>query len=122
MKLVACPRRGLTQNRRTLTQGEQTEYLDAVQCFLSKPGITPKDVAPGAVSRYDDLIATHIHQTFDIHYVVGGTRTILLWISLTLSRVIFSRGTGGSPLSTRRDCATSVATEVLSHTGTGRWM
>ncbi|KAL6853090.1 hypothetical protein ACO1O0_007643 [Amphichorda felina] len=54
---------------RTLNRWEKIEYLVAVKCFLSKPGITPKADAPGAVSRYDDLVATHINQTFSIHYV-----------------------------------------------------
>lgn len=68
------PDKRLTHSRRTLTQDEQTEYLSAVKCFLSKPGITPKTDAPGAVSRYDDLVATHIHQTFNIHYTVRRTQ------------------------------------------------
>ena len=39
--------------------------------MIEKPGRSPKDEAPGVVSRYDDLVATHIAQTFDIHYVVS---------------------------------------------------
>lgn len=76
--LAAYPGTGLTQIRRTLTRWEQIEYLAAVKCFLSKPGITPNADAPGAVSRYDDLIATHINQTFSIHYVVRRVLTVVL--------------------------------------------
>ncbi|KAF9475132.1 Di-copper centre-containing protein [Pholiota conissans] len=54
---------------RTLTKKVQKEYLQAVQCILQKPALTSKAIAPGAVSRYDDLITTHILQTFSIHYV-----------------------------------------------------
>jgi len=56
--------------RRNLSKKERLEYLDAVQCILTKPPITPLDVAPGVGARYDDFIATHIQQTFSIHYVV----------------------------------------------------
>ncbi|KAL1627406.1 hypothetical protein SLS54_002331 [Diplodia seriata] len=47
---------------RTLGNDERLEYLDAVQCFLTKPPITPKADAPGAGSRFEDLVATHINQ------------------------------------------------------------
>jgi tyrosinase len=40
-----------------------------VQCALLKPAITPSTAAPGALSRYDDLVATHINQTMSIHFV-----------------------------------------------------
>lgn len=93
-----------------------------MKCFLSKPGITPKADAPGAVSRYDDLVATHINQTFSIHYVVRRIRITFLGIRLTLYRVISSHGIGGSPLSMSKAYATSVAIGAPSHTGTGRWM
>ena len=59
-------------HRRTLTKKEKKSYISAVQCILKKPAITPKDVAPGAVSRYDDLIVTHVLQFFDIHFTVSG--------------------------------------------------
>jgi hypothetical protein len=39
---------------------------------LKKPAITPNDAASGAISRYDDLVATHINQTMSIHFVVGS--------------------------------------------------
>ncbi|PPQ86638.1 hypothetical protein CVT25_006822 [Psilocybe cyanescens] len=54
---------------RTLGRGQQKQYLDAVQCILKKPAITPKSVSPGAVGRFDDFVTTHILQTFSIHYV-----------------------------------------------------
>lgn len=40
-----------------------------MQCILKKPAITPPTAAPGAVSRYDDVLATHINQTMSIHFV-----------------------------------------------------
>ncbi|PGH01133.1 hypothetical protein AJ79_08004 [Helicocarpus griseus UAMH5409] len=64
-----CERPIVRKEWRTLKKEEQKEYLDAVQCFLKLPGLTPKEEAPGAISRFDDLVATHIKQTFEIHYV-----------------------------------------------------
>ncbi|KAF3929394.1 Tyrosinase [Dactylella cylindrospora] len=54
---------------RSLSNAEKKDYLRAVNCFLTKPGITPRSAAPGVVSRYDDIVATHMNQTFDMHYV-----------------------------------------------------
>lgn len=53
--------------RRTLSKSQRLQYLKSVQCLLQKPAITPSIVVPGAVSRYDDLVATHINQTMSIH-------------------------------------------------------
>jgi len=36
--------------------------------MLTKPALTPASVAPGAKSRFDDFVATHINQTLAIHY------------------------------------------------------
>jgi tyrosinase len=55
--------------RRTLSKPQKLQYLSAVQCALRKPSITPPTAAPGALSRYDDLVATHINQTMSIHFV-----------------------------------------------------
>lgn len=48
---------------------EKTSYLKAVNCFLTKPALTPPFENSGVKSRYDDLVYTHISQTFSIHYV-----------------------------------------------------
>lgn len=42
---------------------------------MDKPSITPLDKAPGARSRYDDFVVTHINQTLTIH----GTGNFLVW-------------------------------------------
>ncbi|OCL10974.1 Di-copper centre-containing protein [Glonium stellatum] len=65
----ACRNPPVRKEWRTLGKSEQTRYLNAVQCFLKKPAITPKSIVPGVVSRYDDLVATHVLQTYSIHYV-----------------------------------------------------
>ncbi|KAL1970846.1 hypothetical protein VTN77DRAFT_2680 [Rasamsonia byssochlamydoides] len=54
---------------------EKKAYINAVLCLQSKPSITPFELAPGAKTRYDDFIVTHINQTLEIHY----TGTFLAW-------------------------------------------
>lgn len=34
---------------------------------MSQPAKTPSSLAPGAISRYDDWVVTHINQTLTIH-------------------------------------------------------
>ncbi|CAI6090424.1 hypothetical protein V2G26_006019 [Clonostachys chloroleuca] len=59
----------------TLSKKERKSYIDAVKCLQSKPARTPADVAPGAKTRFDDYVATHINQTLNIHY----TGNFLTW-------------------------------------------
>ncbi|KAK5122678.1 hypothetical protein LTR85_003941 [Meristemomyces frigidus] len=58
----------------SLSSTENTEYIDAVLCLQSKEAISGS-IAPGAQSRYDDFVATHINQTLTIH----GTGNFLTW-------------------------------------------
>lgn len=62
-------------DRSTLTKEQRKAYTDAVLCLQSKPARTPSSLAPGAKSRFDDFVATHINQTNYIHY----TGTFLAW-------------------------------------------
>ncbi|OAG02011.1 Di-copper centre-containing protein [Paraphaeosphaeria sporulosa] len=59
----------------TFSPKERKEYIAAVQCLTTKPSKTPSSVAPGAKTRYDDFVATHINQTLSIH----GTGNFLTW-------------------------------------------
>lgn len=54
-----------------LTSDERIAYTDALNCLMEKPAKTPSDVAPGAKTRYDDFIVTHINQTLSIHSTVS---------------------------------------------------
>ncbi|KAI8937112.1 hypothetical protein NX059_006326 [Plenodomus lindquistii] len=58
-----------------LSKTERKAYTDAVLCLQSKPTKTPASLIPGARSRFDDWIGTHINQTMTIHY----TGTFLAW-------------------------------------------
>ena len=57
------------------THQERTNYINAVLCLASKPSITPRSQVPGARSRYDDFVATHMNQTLNIH----ATGNFLSW-------------------------------------------
>ncbi|KAK4222129.1 tyrosinase [Podospora fimiseda] len=56
---------------RTLTNPEKSSYINAVKCIMSLPSITPPldPSHTGVLTRYDDLVYTHILQTMSIHYV-----------------------------------------------------
>lgn len=56
-----------------LTSEERIAYTDALNCLMDKPAKTPSDIAPGAKTRYDDFIVTHINQTLSIHSTVGSS-------------------------------------------------
>ncbi|KAK7985740.1 hypothetical protein PG988_003362 [Apiospora saccharicola] len=59
----------------TLSNEEKLDYTRAVQCLMARPPISPADQVPGAQSRYDNIVATHINQTRTIHR--GGS--FLAW-------------------------------------------
>ncbi|RDL35494.1 Di-copper centre-containing [Venustampulla echinocandica] len=50
-------------------------YIKAVQCLLTSPSKLSASQFPGAKSRYDDFVVTHIQQTLSIH----GTGNFLSW-------------------------------------------
>ncbi|KAH7088058.1 hypothetical protein FB567DRAFT_494149 [Paraphoma chrysanthemicola] len=59
----------------TLSESAKINYINAVKCLAGLPARTPASVAPGAKSRYDDLVVTHIQQANNIH----GTGNFLSW-------------------------------------------
>jgi tyrosinase len=64
----------MTLCRSTLSNSNKKKYIDAVLCLQSKPAKSGS-ITPGARSRYDDFLATHINQTLTIH----GTGNFLSW-------------------------------------------
>ncbi|KAI1136430.1 Di-copper centre-containing protein [Hypoxylon sp. FL0543] len=72
-----CTRKNITVRRAwgSLSNDQRKAYTDAVLCLQSLPAKTPTSLVPGARSRYDDFVATHINQTLNIHY----TGTFLAW-------------------------------------------
>lgn len=59
----------------SLSKPERKAYTDAVLCLQAKQSKTPGSLIPGAKSRFDDWVGTHINQTMTIHY----TGTFLAW-------------------------------------------
>ncbi|KAK1973441.1 tyrosinase central domain-containing protein [Colletotrichum cereale] len=59
----------------SLTLEERTDYISAVKCLAAKPPRYSSSTVPGARSRYDDFVATHIQQTERIHL----TANFLSW-------------------------------------------
>ncbi|KAF2806513.1 putative tyrosinase [Mytilinidion resinicola] len=59
----------------TLSATEQEAYTKAALCLQAKQAKTPSSLIPGAKSRFDDFVGTHINQTMTIHY----TGTFLAW-------------------------------------------
>ena len=60
----------IRQEWSALTSAQKTSYINAVLCLQSKPSKSGSS-APGAKSRYDDFVATHIQQTLTIHGTVS---------------------------------------------------
>jgi tyrosinase len=55
---------------RAFTTPQKKAYINSVLCLQKLPSRTPAEKAPGAKTRYDDFVATHIDQTLRIHYTV----------------------------------------------------
>lgn len=68
--LKASREKPAERTRGDLSAEQRIEYTNAVLCLQSKPGNTPSELAPGAKTRYDDWVATHINSTFFIHDTV----------------------------------------------------
>ena len=64
-----------TTTRSTLSRAQKLDYINAVKCLQSTPARYDSAEVPGAVSRFDDFVATHINQTMWIHY----TGNFLAW-------------------------------------------
>ncbi|KAK3997033.1 putative tyrosinase [Cladorrhinum sp. PSN332] len=73
----ACNSNNVARRREwgDLSPAERREYIAAVQCLMSLPSLHDPVQVPGAISRYDDFVAVHINQTFEIH----GTANFLSW-------------------------------------------
>ncbi|PYH42958.1 tyrosinase family protein [Aspergillus saccharolyticus JOP 1030-1] len=60
---------------RTFSTRQKKAYISSVLCLQKLPSRSPPELVPGARTRYDDFVATHINQTLEIHY----TGTFLAW-------------------------------------------
>lgn len=53
----------LTSSRRTLSQKQKINYLDAVKCLMHTPG-----KKTGIVSRFEDFLTEHQEKTAMVHF------------------------------------------------------
>jgi len=58
-----------------MSKPERLNYISAIQCLLHTPARYPKSVVPGGVSRFDDLVATHVLQLNQNHGGVSARWT-----------------------------------------------
>lgn len=73
-----------SKNRDNMDSTERVNYTDSLLCLMDKPAKTPSDLAPGAKTRYDDWVVTHINQTLNIHSTVSKARLATPPLSLFL--------------------------------------
>ena len=70
----------LHESRSDLPVADREDYIKAVLCLQSKSPKAPSTTVPGARSRFDDFVATHIVNTPNIH---GTVRIFTEFIQLT---------------------------------------
>ncbi|KAK5655063.1 hypothetical protein OQA88_5962 [Cercophora sp. LCS_1] len=51
----------------TLSKKERLSCIDAIHCLASKPPLSPPSEIPGARSRYDDFVGSHVRRTDFVH-------------------------------------------------------
>ncbi|KAK4182604.1 putative tyrosinase [Podospora australis] len=59
----------------SLSGAERIAYTNAVKCLMAKPALLDPVEFPGSRTRYDDFVAVHVAQTFEIH----STASFLSW-------------------------------------------
>ncbi|KAL7274652.1 hypothetical protein RUND412_002434 [Rhizina undulata] len=61
---------------RTLSSSEKGNYIRAVQCLQTLPSTSPRNLVPGARTRYDDFNAVHINQSYGLLQGTGGIHQV----------------------------------------------
>jgi tyrosinase len=70
-----------------LSNPERKAYTDAVLCLQKKTTKTPAALIPGARSRFDDWVGTHVNQTQTIHYT-GTVAFLFQFLHYHVMRVL----------------------------------
>lgn len=53
--------------RGDMSEDERRSFIDACKCLHNAPSQTPPDIAPGARTRWDDFVVSHLLHTYDVH-------------------------------------------------------
>jgi tyrosinase len=61
-----------------MTTDGRKAYIKAVQCLIAAPSKLPAGKFPGAKTRYEDFVVTHMQQTLSIHGTVGPQNARIL--------------------------------------------
>lgn len=51
-----------------MSKNSRKNFIEAVKCLAKKPPRSDPKIVPGARSRFDDFIAAHIQQAYNIHF------------------------------------------------------
>lgn len=71
----ACTNYKIRREWGSTPKSTRKSFIAGVKCLMEKPSIIPSGLAPGALNRYDDFIATHINQTYEVH----GDGVFITW-------------------------------------------
>ncbi|KAK0649934.1 hypothetical protein B0T16DRAFT_492448 [Cercophora newfieldiana] len=68
-RTTGCTKKKILERKEwgSLSKKERLNYIDAVYCLASKPAKTPASEIPGARTRYDDFVGSHIQYTPFVH-------------------------------------------------------
>ncbi|KAL8686040.1 MAG: hypothetical protein Q9224_005571 [Gallowayella concinna] len=57
-----------TRREGAMSKSDRKNYINAVKCLAKKPAKSDKKIVPGARSRFDDFVASHIQLAYEIHF------------------------------------------------------
>lgn len=67
---LGCTKKTLLERKEwsTLSRPDRLSYISAIYCLANRTALTPLTLMPGARTRYDDFISTHILQAPFVHF------------------------------------------------------
>ncbi len=65
--------------RSSLSRKQRIEYTTAVRCLQTKPNVVSNTKVPGARTRFDDVVSTHIFQAPFVHFSVLSLHFNVSW-------------------------------------------
>ena len=107
-----------TTPRSDLSVEDREKYIETVLCLQSKPSQADKKKFPGALSRYDDFVATHMTLAMQLHSTVSCFHSIAIPSTLDhlthMDSLTFCLPIDTISGSMKRSCASNAVTRVTS--------